>query len=65
MWGITPFSGHLVQFLYRRLGDIPATVRDQLHRCTLTQLNQLVNPAFDAPTWEEFAAALPQLAPPK
>ncbi len=48
------------QILQRRLGEIPPTVRDRLRRCTLTQLNTIVNPALDAATWEEFAAALPQ-----
>jgi hypothetical protein len=52
----------IVQLLQRRLGDVPTDVHERLHRCTLTQLNTLVNPAFDAATWEEFVAALPQPA---
>lgn len=48
------------QILQRRLGDMPATVEERLRRCTLTQLNRLVNPALDAATWEEFVAAFPQ-----
>lgn len=48
------------QILQRRLGDLPPTVRDRLRRCTLTQLNELVNPALDAATWEEFVASLPK-----
>ena len=49
------------QILQRRLGDIPPTVRDRLRRCTLTQLNTLVNPALDAATWDEFAVTLPPI----
>lgn len=51
----------IAQILQRRLGDMPPTVLDRLRRCTLTQLNTLVNPALDAATWEEFAAALPPI----
>lgn len=49
----------ITQILQRRLGDIPADVRNRLRRCTLAQLNTLVNPALDAATWKDFAAVLP------
>lgn len=48
------------QILQRRLGAMPTAVRDRLHRCTLNQLNTLVNPALDVTTWEELGAVLPQ-----
>jgi hypothetical protein len=51
----------IIQILQRRLGDVPTDVHERLRRCTLTHLNTLVNPAFDATTWEEFTAALPQV----
>ncbi|MEZ4868017.1 MAG: Rpn family recombination-promoting nuclease/putative transposase [Caldilineaceae bacterium] len=47
------------QILKRRLGTMPASIRERLHHCTLAELNALVNPALDAETWEVFAAALP------
>lgn len=46
------------QILQRRLGELSPTVRERLGHCTLAQLNDLVNPALDAASWEEFVAAL-------
>jgi flagellar biosynthesis/type III secretory pathway protein FliH len=48
------------QILQRRLGKVPAAVHEHLALCDLDQLNTLVNPALDMPTWEEFAACLPE-----
>ena len=50
----------LEQILARRLGIVPALVNERLGHCTLAQLNDLVNPALDAATWDEFVAALPE-----
>ena len=49
----------LSEILKHRLGEMPTAIDEQLRACTLVQLNTLVNPALDATTWEEFAAALP------
>jgi hypothetical protein len=51
------------RILQRRLGEIPAIVRDRLSQCALDALNDLVNPALDAETWAEFMVALPKQAP--
>ena len=52
----------LEQILQRRLGAMPAAVSALLHHCTLTELNELVNPALDAATWDDFRARLPERA---
>lgn len=50
----------ITQILRQRLGEVSPTISEALQRCTLNQLNALVNPALDTPTWEDFAKVLPK-----
>lgn len=51
----------MAQHLFNCINNtVPALVNEGVGGCTLSQLNDLVNPALDAATWDEFVAALPQ-----
>ncbi len=60
--GELAMRGTIERILQQRLGDIPSTVYTRLSDSTLAQLNDLVNAALDADSWEAFIAALPKPA---
>ena len=57
--GELAMRGTIERILQQRLGNILPIVHTRLAACTLAQLNDLVNPALDAATWDEFVDALP------
>lgn len=46
--------------MVRCKGEVPGMIHERWGHYTLAQLNELVNPALDAATWDEFVAVLPE-----
>lgn len=48
------------QILQKRFGTLPTEATERLSRCTLEQLQILINPALDAPDLDTFFTSLPK-----